>query len=141
MLQVKERVSDDAVVETAKAVVAEYGADFRYTMMSGGLCWYSPETAKAREPTEFEKYPELPKFKTGCLVGVILDRLGVSGHHESTDGVVILVGYLNKDFSEFALEFMSILQATQDRGGTWGQALDRALKCERDWKKKRIRID
>lgn len=123
--EMKELISDAAIKETAAAVVAEYGPEFVYNPDKTSRCFYSPVKAIRENPAVFKAEPNLPKFHTGCLVGVILDRLGVNGHSDSGLGVYGLIqkNILDKAFSKWAQEYLSVLQDTQDQGGTWGEAL------------------
>jgi hypothetical protein len=70
----------------------------------------------------------------GCLVGAVLERLGVAltdilecGNSTAAREVVPqLLDLGNRDDNSFAVDYLGYLQGEQDNGATWGAALMRA---------------
>jgi hypothetical protein len=118
-------------LEVLQKAVADRGAEFVYTKRSaliddgkGGytvnyscLYWHSDEEAP------------------GCLVGLALHKLGVSGEALARFGA-FAINRLAEDRpslggvvpSPDALHLLSTVQAYQDRGAPWGEALIRAVQ-------------
>lgn len=116
----------DKVTETLKAVVAEspdkvYAAPAHMVTVDydgkpvGMTCFYVHKDESGEQTC-------------GCLVGVVLNRLGVPletlATYEGTgaDGVGSALG-----LDEDTRTLLTIAQSAQDNGATWGDALARAL--------------
>lgn len=75
-----------------------------------------------------------PRETTGCLVGVVLERHGETRQRFTTHSVYGLRGAFPDMFANWsAQEYLSTAQSTQDRGGTWREALARAEEWYAGW--------
>lgn len=117
-----ETITDDMVISTLKAVVAEQ-PDYVYAapshMTDDAECYYVH--------TDDDGANQRP----GCVVGHVLHRLGISldeiGEHEDEDAhaaVPALVGGLNQG----TMTLLCDVQQSQDRGTPWNVALASALR-------------
>lgn len=98
------------VTEALEAVVTRHGADYVYNPGGDGQCWYAPT----------EEHP------TGCLVGEALMRLGIDRVSLENVGSTVeaLVDHLGIDLPLPVIEGLMVAQSNQDKGATWGQALE-----------------
>lgn len=116
-------VSYQEVLAVANAVVEEFGANYVYPDYMDG-CVY----VKGNKPS--------------CLVGHVLHRLGVDlisfaneeSHYDgdangrAIDALWVTVEEYGVSFSPLARGFLMDIQADQDSGCTWGDAVEQALR-------------
>src|SRR5678809_333792 len=105
--------------EVLPRAVATQGSDFVYSPGGVANCYYEPQ----------KDLPESdPMFRTACLIGVALDLLGFTEHHEMMVNVNGLWERgLPMDLA--AKDYFLRAQRRQDGGRTWGEALQAA----EDW--------
>lgn len=105
------------VHRAAGRVVDEQGRDFIYNPSGVGACSYEKKTSP----------PDSPKRLTGCLVGRILDELGIEFNHSAGASFLSLPaadGTLMLDkFEAPAALYLQVAQSMQDGGASWGTAL------------------
>lgn len=110
--------------EALTAAVATQGPDFVYNPGDAGSCFYRPLTVGETVQTSFSGPVTVaegdPRTKTGCLVGVALDILGVDYDHTAQVSSMRITDFT---FTDAASYYLRIAQMHQDQGGTWGQAL------------------
>jgi hypothetical protein len=118
-------VNLERVVETAKMVVAERGADYVYKR----------PTNTFGVPTCL--YVDVDRDQPSCLVGHVLHRLGVpletlksadQFSFPATDVCHDLLGGSAFDDGEIS-HFLDAVQSRQDIGRTWGEALQNGLEA------------
>lgn len=134
-------ITTDEITTTIRAVVAEYGSDFVYVapVEDSTSCYY-------RTPVLEEDEDGLPTVartegKPGCIVGHVLDRLGLlpavlypSGDSHGTpeqriedrsagSAMSALEGALDVRFEGHARYALGTAQGRQDKGLSWGDAL------------------
>lgn len=115
----EELITRDEVIEDLRAIVAQFAADKRYEELFptlAGDCFY-------RHPDETLEFTGPP----ACLVGQVLDRHGL------LDGAVEYAGWgddqpASERFSDPANRLLAEAQSLQDRGQTWGEAVDGAIQ-------------
>jgi hypothetical protein len=99
--------------ETAQKVLADVGIDHKYDGPNIEFCLYQT----CGQPR--------------CLVGHILDRLGVDmtqlGKYEGRN-IVWAIGELQLDIESDAVNFLDDMQVGQDFNHTWGDALEAARR-------------
>jgi hypothetical protein len=118
-------VGKDAAVEALKQAVETQGRDFVYnTEGERGMCFYSVAAYRSHRPQEYDATS--PKAKTGCLVGVTLDLLGVR-YNKSEDRSVTSLEGIKEQVDGIALEILRQAQIKQDEGKSWGYAYDSAM--------------
>jgi len=119
----------EELVALAEAVVAERGADFVYNTDGKALCAYVPST-DPRFPFLPGNTPASGGAVTGCIVGAMIERAG-----KMTDALASFRGTAQAPLIREALgigpyskevTFLSNLQADQDGGVSWGEALENA---------------
>lgn len=106
----------DQARPTLKEAMETQGPDFVYSL-DGGSCYYLPQT-------DFSDSD--PRRKTGCLIGVALDKLGVTVQHEYGSNVHSLWRTYPGLMSEDVAGYFQAAQVSQDRGDTWGRAVEEA---------------
>lgn len=112
----------------AAQVVEAQGRDFVYNPNGAMKCLYVP----APDADDSD-----PRGKTGCLVGRILDLHGVTAHHNSEAPIADMVnpdcavsaGLLEGAMDDDTLQYLTVLQDSQDGGNSWGDAFDRAERA------------
>lgn len=123
------------VKRLVKESITDKGEDHVYTK-EGGSCKYVHDV-KSKWQYNTEDYDvDFTYAEPGCLVGEVLHRAGVpleSLYRVNTDGVQEAVGSLTyynvlAPLEDKATEYLSNLQASQDRGAPWGLANKAALK-------------
>jgi hypothetical protein len=114
-------VTAEKVLETLREVVAER-PDYVYEAPEG----YTAATWVAG----FYVHGDVP----GCVVGHVLNRLGVPLEHlalvEGRDAYKVADWFLNITDPDGAMDVehvLSVAQSRQDRGDSWGTALEAAL--------------
>ncbi len=125
---------DDAV-RYAKEVIAERGEDFVYNPFGQNSCAYVPRSDE-RFPAERSKHVAEGSAVTGCLVGEIFKRAGLLTDEiaKAAMSVRSLVGsgylpdHLVDNSEDRLIEFLSILQGSQDDGEPWGNAFSVAYE-------------
>lgn len=123
----------ETVRATAKAVVAEQGADFTYITKHEASreisCFYVPTTSPLVRLAPWIK-GSAAAATTGCLVGRILGELGAmtpalaasrSGIRGAFDR-----GQVGIPAPQDVQDYLAALQSVQDSGETWGVALAHA---------------
>lgn len=111
MLQLEE-----ARTLLARAVETQ-GRDFVYNPGGAGLCYYQPVV-------DSEEAADSPRKKTGCVVGVALDLYGTQSHHHEQGSVEDIARADSKLMSDDTLNYLLVAQILQDKGASWGTALD-----------------
>lgn len=119
-------------------LIEKFGEDFVYIPADGpdiGGCYYRQlkvgERVAQRSLGSSYIIPEGDvRTQTACLAGSVLDALGETRHrqHESTTLMFIHLDCLPGMLEGDAASFLDGCQATQDRGGTWGEAREEGLK-------------
>lgn len=140
-------------METARRLLAEVAGerpDFVYRPADpaqGATCYYVPlpaireemERLTALGPERSDSFDVSlpmhllapndgdPRETTGCLVGVVLDRYGETRHRfHATRCEAVHAAVPGMFANEMVAKYLSRAQIAQDRGLTWGDALDRA---------------
>lgn len=115
----------------AQRAVAAMGPEFVYAN-GDGRCAYV-RTDDPRFPVRRNDIPATGADKTPCLVGRILDDVGLLTDEiaGSIEGVNRLVEKGLLHVHPQALRFLSCLQGWQDSGATWGKALEHAERAAR----------
>lgn len=107
----------------AAQVVEAQGRDFVYNPNGAMKCLYVP----AQDADDSD-----PRGKTGCLVGRILDLHGLTAHHGAEAPIRELVydgthgGPLASAMDDDTVEYLQVLQTSQDCGRSWGDAFNLA---------------
>lgn len=133
-----------------REVVEEAGRDFVYRTNPSPTanCYYIPLPRLRELATETPGYSwgalfnhkapiELagpdegdPREITGCIVGRVLDKLGVMAHRTlracAMDVMELHEAYPGIFTSDAVAVYLQMAQSTQDPGGTWGEAYDAA---------------
>lgn len=130
----------DQARELLRAVVAEHGEDFRYTDPRGPSCLYvTREYAIEHWGWDPDRVVGQPGKR--CVVGTLLDRHGEVWHRQEKFWDQTVEGIQNANpgdyFTPEASEYLRIAQSRQDRGETWGQALEAAEAWAEEWAKAR----
>lgn len=136
--------------DIVREIVEEVGPDFRYIPEDANQqCFYVQlttviewvnnndihpgaedvmELVESSEEGVVTFYPDLPKqtrYHTACLVGRVLDRAGETRHRHPAH-IIHDVRELSKRypdmFTEEAVDYLQLLQASQDLGRPWSQA-------------------
>lgn len=115
-------------IASAKKVVAKAGEDFVYNPGGTLLCMYAP-LGQAKDGTFAVE--DDPRLTTGCLVGEILAdngmRTPVVAHFSGS--VTSLVDAGEVSLSPKAARFLVAVQMHQDKGSTWGEALNAGIRA------------
>lgn len=115
--------------------IADRGKDYVYAKEEGS-CRYVHDVRSKWDYNTEDYDVEFGDASPGCLVGDVLHRAGVSLgalYRVNTDGVQEAIGSLVYydilgTLEERTLNYLSNLQASQDRGAPWGLANEAALK-------------
>lgn len=105
--------------EIATEVVEEFGENYVY-----------PKEHKVKFPDSSEPTcVYVHEGKPSCMVGQILHRHGVSLEELASyeNRGAYSVAWLTTTCGEYAPSFLSAIQRRQDRGQSWGVALEQAL--------------
>lgn len=108
---------EEARLLLAKAMVTQ-GRDFVYNPNGKGGCFNVPKTHLGWSADD-------PRRTTGCLVGTAMalsGRIEDMSYYEEGPVWSTFSPYLTRS----AAEYLTIAQNTQDHGGTWGEAFDKA---------------
>ena len=121
----------EATRTAARAVVAERGPNFIYRKAgTASTCLYvkADDERLGLTPDELDIVGDGARV-TGCLVGTVLDHLGLMTDSIATshDGVGSLIGHTMFGQVEHDVrKYLVMLQCAQDDGETWGAALQSA---------------
>lgn len=136
------KINTAYLMQLAEAVVENQGPDFVYRNIDSGDCFYVPlSELRQWDP---EKLSEGDRYTwdkaitpvagdnreiTGCIAGRILDLAGRK-EHRMPRYIGKTVAVLAEDHPDMlttrAKILLNLMQSTQDRGASWGTALDRA---------------
>lgn len=146
--------------DIVREIVEEVGPDFRYIPEGANQqCFYVPlstviewvnnkdihpgaedvmELVKSSGEGVVTFYPDLPKqtrYHTACLVGRVLDRAGETRHRHPkliNHDVRDLSDHYPGMFTKEAVDYLQLLQASQDVGHPWSQAYQLAEQSLED---------
>jgi len=119
-------IDKDTALAALKRAVETQGRDFIYnTEGNEGMCFYSVAAYRSHRPQDYD--PASPKAKTGCLIGVTLDLLGVK-YNKFEDRSVVNLDGVKERLTFAALEVLRYAQIEQDSGRPWGWAYDAAVR-------------
>jgi len=118
-------IDKDTALEALKRAMETQGRDFAYNQDERGMCFYSVAAYRSYRPHEYD--PNSPKAKTGCLIGVTLDLLGVE-YNKFEDRSVTSLDGIKEQVTSAALEVLRYAQIEQDAGKTWGYAYDAGVR-------------
>ena len=131
-----------------RQIVNEQGPNFRYVPAGNSHrigCFYVPlhkvhgwadRGLLMRSMIGESGKPDDPRYLTACLIGRVLETAGETRHMTpETLGKNVrgLKGLWPDMMSWEAEEYLQSAQLTQDRGGTWGEALEAAEKRANSW--------
>lgn len=123
------------------AAVETQGRDFVYDNFDGA-CYYYP-LENVYEEFEFEEFKDQfeqwglenhSSLRTGCLVGVALDILGMLDcpkNYMLSINTSFEDNWFGTKLTQEAIEYLGIAQRLQDESNTWGQAFDKAEEYAR----------
>ena len=124
------------VQKAALELAKEKGFGFVYEKPESRDCQYVEYDLVPREGDEW--YDDIENVRPSCYVGQILDRLGFDVGYftehfamntEPVDEVLYCLGpqgHGEIEYDEDVEHFLKILQFNQDRGHSWGDALEKA---------------
>ena len=116
--------------ELLAAAVATRGPDFVYNPGGWRTCMYEPVPVGTQK--SFSESPVVagePCTLTGCLIGVALDLAGETRQHGSDDAIERLRRQYPDMMTDAAMQYFFVAQRSQDSGGSWGEALERAERA------------
>ncbi len=116
----------DVVIAAAAKVIAKRGRDFVYCR-NGGVCRYVPASDPRFPKTADHVVIAEGSAVTGCLVGEILDALGLLSDEIAKSLRSITFILRPEDLCTPSGDFLIILQRLQDDGLSWGEAFDCAM--------------
>lgn len=118
---VTQPVTLDKARELLKQAVDKQGRDFVYNPEGSAYCFYRP-----MDPVRDFVAAEDVRTKTGCVVGEALKLAGETRHLESTLNPRGILSDYPDMMTDEAANYFWTAQKVQDRGGSWGAALDEA---------------
>lgn len=121
-----EDLTYDRVLELAREVVEEFGADYVYPESHKRLQW-DDESQGDRNPLQCVYVHE---GAPSCIAGQILHRHGVSIEDLAAEefDAAAPIAYKLANASQRVQDFLNELQNKQDRGKPWGESLEAGIK-------------